>query len=107
MRNTRVIWILGILGAVVVATTVFHSSLIKTTIAMVVAAGLMRVGWTMIGGLAEPVPEPPEPGELRKVKLVYRCGSCGAEVRMTAAASEHPDAPRHCMDDMELMTPLE
>ena len=37
-----------------------------------------------------PVPEPPDPGELRKVKLVYRCSVCGTEVRMTAAVAEEP-----------------
>jgi DNA-directed RNA polymerase subunit RPC12/RpoP len=42
-------------------------------------------------------------GELRKVKLQYRCSLCGTEVRMTVATEEHPDPPRHCMDEMELV----
>ena len=31
--------------------------------------------------LATPLPEPPPAGELRKVKLNFRCSSCGSEVR--------------------------
>ena len=46
-------------------------------------------------------------GLLRKVKLVYRCGICGAEVKMTVAASEDPEPPRHCLEDMDLVTPIE
>jgi hypothetical protein len=38
---------------------------------------IWRVGTTMLGGLARPIPEPPPPGELRKVKLLYRCSICG------------------------------
>ena len=40
---------------------------------------------------------------MRKLKRIYRCSSCGMEIRMQTAASDDPDAPRHCMDDMELM----
>ena len=47
------------------------------------------------------------PGELRKVRIVYRCELCGAEVRMTVAPTEDPDPPRHCQDEMVLVTPLE
>jgi hypothetical protein len=61
----------------------------------------------MLGALARPLPEPPPPGELRKVKLVYRCATCGTEVRMTAATEQMPAPPRHCMDEMELVTPVE
>ena len=68
---------------------------------------LWRLGRAMLGGLARPLPEPPPPGELRKVKLVYRCAVCGTEVRMTAATEEVPAPPRHCMDEMELVTPVE
>ncbi|MEY2433297.1 MAG: hypothetical protein QOC92_3022 [Acidimicrobiaceae bacterium] len=60
----------------------------------------------MLGGLARPVPEPPPPGELRKVKLVYRCSICGTELRMTAANDAVPEPPRHCQDDMDLVANL-
>jgi hypothetical protein len=66
---------------------------------------LWKVGRAMLGGLVRPIPEPPPPGELRRVKLLYRCAVCGTEVRMTVANDETPDPPRHCMDEMELVAP--
>ena len=71
--------------------------------AIVVAMVLFRMGLAVLRTLATPLPEPPPVGELRKVKLQYRCSLCGTEVRMTVATDESPDPPRHCMDDMELM----
>jgi hypothetical protein len=68
---------------------------------------IWRVGRAMLGGLVRPMPEPPPPGELRKVRIVYRCGVCGTEVRMTLANDEVPDPPRHCMDEMELVLSLD
>jgi len=68
---------------------------------------ILRVGVLMLGGLARPIPEAPPAGELRKVKIAYRCEICGAEVRMTVAPDADPDPPRHCQDDMTLMTPVE
>ena len=74
-----------------------------------VAAGVMiwRVGTRMLGGLARPLPDPPPPGELRRVKLMYRCAICGTEVRMTVANDQMPEPPRHCMDEMDLVTPVD
>jgi threonine/homoserine efflux transporter RhtA len=68
---------------------------------------ILRVGVLMLGGLARPIPEAPPAGELRKVKITYRCEICGTEVRMTVAPDADPDPPRHCQDDMTLMTPVE
>ncbi len=78
----------------------------------VVAAALaawviLRLGVLMLGGMARPIPEPPPAGELRKVKIAYRCEICGTEVRMTVSPDEEPDPPRHCQEDMTLMTPVE
>lgn len=77
---------------------------LKLLIAIVAAAMIFRIGYGMIRSMATPLPEPPPPGELRKVKLVYRCSNCGAELRMTRANDEVPEAPRHCMEDMDLIT---
>ena len=76
---------------------------LKILMAIVVAMVLLRMGLAVLRTLATPLPEPPPAGELRKVKLQYRCSLCGTEVRMTVATDESPDPPRHCMDDMELM----
>ena len=66
---------------------------------------ILWVGFVMLRGLARPRPEPPPAGEVRRVDLRYRCAVCGAEVRMTRAANEDPEPPRHCMEEMELLTP--
>jgi hypothetical protein len=80
---------------------------ISVLIAVVAAAVIFRVGLGMLRGLARPIPEPPPPGELRKVKIRYRCSICGTEVRMTTATNEMPEPPRHCLEDMDLVAPIE
>jgi DNA-directed RNA polymerase subunit RPC12/RpoP len=77
--------------------------LFKVVVAVVVAVILIRAGLALLRALATPVPEPPPPGDLRKVKLQYRCSLCGTEVRMTVATEENPDPPRHCMEEMEIV----
>lgn len=107
MTPSRIAGLLAAVAAVVVGIVVFDASILKTVAAVLIAAVVLRVGLVMIRGLAQPAPEPPDPGELRKVKLVYRCSICGTEVRMTAAVSEDPEPPRHCLEDMQLVTPIE
>ena len=102
-----VFWLVGVAIAVAVATLIFDTSIAQTTVAALIGAAVIKLGLAMIKGLAQPVPEPLEAGRLRKVKLVYRCSICGAEVKMTVAASEDPEPPRHCLEDMELVTPIE
>lgn len=79
----------------------------KVLVAAAVAWMILRIGVVMLGGMARPIPEPPPVGELRKVKIAYRCEICGAEVRMTVAPDQDPEPPRHCQDDMTLMTPVD
>ena len=80
---------------------------VKLVIAVAAAGLIWRVGTRLLGGMARPLPEPPPPGELRKVRLAYRCSICGTEVRMTSANDQMPDPPRHCLEDMELVTPVD
>lgn len=99
---------LGVYAAVVVvAVVVFHQPFWRSLVGIGATAVIFRIGYAMVSGLAQPVPEPPEAGELRKVKLTYRCSICGAEVRMTVAAEQDPAPPRHCMEDMDLITSIE
>lgn len=95
------------LAVAAVLASIFDVSFWKAAVAIGAIAVLMRIGWAMIAGLAQPPQEPPDPGQLRKVKLTYSCSICGAEVRMTVAASEDPEPPRHCLEDMVLLTPVE
>ena len=54
-----------------------------------------------------PFSQPPEPGELKPVDFRYRCIVCGALVTMTAAPDgDVPEAPRHCREDMALVSDI-
>jgi DNA-directed RNA polymerase subunit RPC12/RpoP len=79
----------------------------RAAIGVALAYVILMTGIAVLGAFARPVPEPPPPGELRRVKLAYRCTTCGTELRMTLADDRIPQAPRHCADEMELMTSAE
>jgi hypothetical protein len=49
-------------------------------------------------------PADPNPDDVRPVNYRYRCTICGAEVTMTMASTDEPEAPRHCREDMELVS---
>jgi hypothetical protein len=107
IRNPRhpvALFGLALLGAVLVG-------LGKSPWAVFVAAVFMYLifvaGMAMLGGLSRPVPEPPPAGELRKVKIAFRCSLCGTEVRMTVSPNEEPQPPRHCQEDMDLLAPID
>ncbi len=94
-----------LLAALVILAVVFlfaGFSVWRTGVAIAVMYLLFRLGFAIVGAFARPVPEPPPPGELRRVRLTYRCAECGTELRMTLANDEVPDAPRHCTEPMEL-----
>ncbi len=92
---------------VVVAWLLTRASPVALAVAALAVWVLFKAGFAMLGGLAQPVPAPPPPGELRRVKIMYRCTICGTEVRMTTANDQMPEPPRHCMDEMELVTPVD
>jgi hypothetical protein len=98
----------AVLGLVVVgALLVFvgHVGVVQTVLALGACYLMFRIGFMVIGSFARPVPEPPPPGELRRVRMQFRCSLCGTEVRMTYANDEIPEPPRHCMEDMDLVAP--
>jgi hypothetical protein len=78
--------------------------IVNVIVAVLAALILLRVGMKVLGGFARPVPAPPDPGELRKVRLTYQCSICSTTVRMTMANDEVPEPPRHCQEDMDLVT---
>ena len=80
---------------------------VNVLLAVVAGYLIFKVGFAVLGSLARPMPEPPPPGEMRRVKLTYRCSVCGMELRVQAAVSEDPEPPRHCMDEMELVVPAD
>ena len=97
--------ILGLVALLAVVGVAPGKNPVLVLVAVAFAYGILRLGVVMLGGLARPVPAAPPPGELRKVRLIYRCSICGTEVRMTAANDEQPEAPRHCLEDMDLVAP--
>ena len=82
-KHPLLIFVIALGGAILVG---LGRPWFAVLIACVVAYGILRLGMMMLGGLARPVPEPPPAGELRKVKIIYRCSICGTEVRMTVGA---------------------
>ena len=98
----RIVAIVATIGLLVAGYPI-----IRTVIAVASAYVLIAVGIRIIGAFARPIPDAPPPGELRRVKLTYRCASCGTELRLTLANDTVPAPPRHCADDMELTTNLE
>ena len=108
-RRPKISW--GTLVALVVvgalAWWITGASLVAVAIAVLAGWLILKAGFAVLSSLATPLPPPPPAGELRKVRLVYRCSLCGTEVRMTSANDQVPEPPRHCMEDMDLLTSLD
>lgn len=101
LKTLAVLTVIGVVTALVT-----DASVVAVIVAVLAGWLIAKVGYMALAGLGRPVPEPPPPGELRKVRITYRCSICGTEVRMTSANDEVPDPPRHCQDDMDLVAPL-
>jgi hypothetical protein len=67
---------------------------------------LWKIGMTMLRALSAPPMEPPEPGDLRKVNVKYRCDVCGVELKLTLAPDDDPPPPKHCLEEMVVVAPL-
>lgn len=87
-----------------VAVTV--GSVVWVGLGLVLMVVLFRTGMAMLHALSAPPVAPPEPGELRKVNVRYRCDVCGVELRLTLAPDEDPPPPKHCLEDMIEVAPL-
>lgn len=69
--------------------------------------GIWRIGFGMLRSMTAPLPPPPPAGEMRRINVRYRCGVCGVELRMVMAPDENPPPPRHCLEDMDLVAPVD
>jgi hypothetical protein len=109
VRRPKISWptLVALVAAGLVAWLVTRASPLAVAVAVVAGWLIIRIGFGVLSGLATPLPPPPPPGELRKVRLTYRCSVCGTEVRMTSANDEVPDPPRHCQEDMDLVAPID
>ncbi len=104
-RRRLALRIVSVIGTGVLLA--FGFPIIRTVVAVLAAYFALAIGIRILGAFARPIPVAPPAGELRRVKLTYRCPSCGTEIRMTLANDTVPAAPRHCSDEMELTTNLE
>jgi hypothetical protein len=104
-RRKRIVRGLVVLTGLVLLAT--GQPLSRVAVAVILGYVIVMSGFAVLGAFARPIPEPPPPGELRRVKLTYRCSTCGTELRMTLANDHIPEAPRHCADEMDLTTALE
>jgi hypothetical protein len=109
VRRPKFSWttVVALVASGLVAWRVTGASPLAVAAAVVAGSLILKVGFSVLAGLATPLPPPPPPGELRKVRLTYRCSICGTEVRMTSANDEVPDPPRHCQEDMDLVAPID
>ena len=73
---------------------------------LLLAVLLWKVGIALLRSVTRSLPEPPPPGEMRKVSVRYRCDVCGVELKMTLAPDEDPPPPKHCLEDMREIAPL-
>ena len=96
---------LDVAGVIVLAGAL--ATALKAVAAAFAGLLILWLGVSALRILSQPQPEPPPPGELRKVRIAYRCMLCGAEVRMTIAPAEDPEPPRHCGEEMSVLAPIE
>ena len=83
------------------------ATIIWVAIGLVVGYVLWKSGIGMLRSMTTPLPEPLPPGEMRKINVKYRCTVCGLEIRLTLAPDEDPPPPKHCLEEMVLIAPIE
>ena len=69
--------------------------------------GIWKFGLGMLKSMTSSLPAPPPAGEMRRINVRYRCGVCGVELRMVMAPDQDPPQPRHCLEDMDFVAPIE
>ena len=82
-------------------------NVLKVAAAGTVAWFAIKFGVGLLRGMGTPLPPPPPPGELRRVSIRYRCSECGLEIKTTLANDEQPAPPRHCMEEMDVLLPVD
>ncbi len=83
------------------------STIVWVLAGLAMCYGLWKIGIGMLRSMTTAPPAPPPPGEMRRINVRYRCPVCGLELRMTLAPDEDPPPPRHCLEEMDLIAPVE
>lgn len=82
-------------------------TIVWVLVGVVIMVVVWRSGIGMLRGMTSSLPPPPPAGEMRRINVRYRCSVCGVELRMVMAPDQDPPAPRHCLEDMELVAPID
>jgi len=61
----------------------------------------------MLRSMTSSLPPPPPSGEMRRINVRYRCSVCGMELKLTLAPDQNPPPPKHCLEEMQLVAPVE
>jgi hypothetical protein len=78
---------------------------LRVVVALCAIVGIYLIGAGILAKFKIAPPAEPDPDQVVPVDLRFRCTVCGAEVVMTAAqADTEIDAPRHCREDMVLVS---
>ena len=83
------------------------ATIIWVAIGLLIGFVLWKSGTGMLRSMTTSMPDPPPAGEMRKINVKYRCTVCGLEIRLTLAPDEDPPPPRHCLEEMTLIAPIE
>lgn len=82
-------------------------TIVWVLVGVVIMVVVWRTGIGMLRGMTSSLPPPPPAGEMRRINVRYRCSVCGVELRMVMAPDQDPPAPRHCLEDMDLVAPID
>ena len=82
-------------------------SIVWVAIGLALVWLIWKVGLGMLRSMTSSLPAPPPAGEMRRINVRYRCSVCGVELRLTMAPDQDPPPPRHCLEDMELVAPVD
>jgi hypothetical protein len=78
---------------------------VRVAVALLAVVGIYVVGAAILSKFKIAPPAEPDPDQVVPVDLKFRCVVCGAEVVMTAAQADTDiEAPRHCREDMVLVS---
>jgi hypothetical protein len=76
---------------------------LRVVVALGFGLAIYLLGAMMLRKFWVAPPAEPDPEDVHPLHRQYRCTVCGAEVTMTAAQGDDPEAPRHCREDMVLV----
>jgi len=90
-----------------VASLPTFAAIIWFAVGLLLMRIIWRFGFGMLKSMTSTLPPPPPTGEMRRINVRYRCSVCGVELRLTLAPDEEPPPPRHCLEDMDIVAPID